>query len=408
MAYILCADDEPYMQRLFKNILGLRGHTVRLCASGKEALDAFAEETPDLVILDYMMPGMNGLDACREIRRRPDGINVPILIVSGVDAEQSITDCLSLGADDYILKPFNPTEILAKVAVALQKSHERLGMSGFRPGMSFANRYEIVSTIGSGGFSTVFKARDLRQSLDVALKVFEWPPAARNDPKFVSSFLRESYELSKLKHANIVGFHDFGQHGPYYYMVMEFLEGKTLDAVIEAQGVLDEGTAVLIGYEVSRAIQYLHTQNMVHRDIKPTNIMITADGDIKLLDFGLAKQITDTTLRMENEIRATPLFAAPECFQEGVPVDVRSDLYSLGATLYYIVTLTNPFDGDTVMSIVHRHFTVVPASLRTVNPTISAAFSQLVDQMLAKHRDERPGVDDLVRRLGDLLQQHTK
>jgi eukaryotic-like serine/threonine-protein kinase len=287
--------------------------------------------------------------------------------------------------------------------MALRRSSERAGLKGFSPGMVFAARYEIIRSVGSGGFSTVFEAQDQTDDKRVALKVFEWPPNTRKDPKFVSAFLRESYELSKLTHPNIVTFRDFGQHGPYYYMVMEFLDGQTLDDLVEKQGALSEESVALVGVEVARALGYLHNHRIIHRDIKPSNIMITRDGDVKLLDFGLAKQITDTTLRMDDEIRATPLFAAPECFRENEPADGKSDVYSLGTTLYFAATQSNPFEGDTVMAIIANHFQKHAPPLSKVTAGIHEPLSQLIGQMMSKRKDDRPTVTELIRTLATML-----
>jgi DNA-binding response OmpR family regulator len=402
MASIICADDDESITRLYQNMLGSKGYQVRACASGAEALAAFAQQPADLVILDLLMPGLSGLETCRELRKRPEAFGVPIIMVSGVAAETSIFECLSSGADDYVLKPMRPAELNAKVASALARRTARLSRDNcLRPGTRFADRFDIRRQIAGGGFSMVFQARDIIRDTDVALKVFDLPPARRADNRFVSTFLHEAYQLSRLDHPVIVKFYDFGQCGELHYLVMEYVEGRSLEELLQAEGALNEARIARIGRAIAGAIQYLDRQNMLHRDIKPPNILITG-SDVKLLDFGLARSVWDTAGSGPDELRVTPFFAPPEIFIKGEALDTRSDIYSLGATLYYGASKILPFDGATVAEVIASHFAATPTPLCLVNPAVSKAFSQLIEQMLARRKDERPGIDEVLLRLGQL------
>jgi len=404
MAKIICADDDPLINQLFHDILGRKGFQVRTCTSGEEVLTAFAQEPADLVLLDLLMPGLSGLDTCRELRKRPDSFDVPIIIVSGVDAETSIFDCLSSGADDYVLKPLHPTELLAKISNAMKKRSERLNRNvGLRPGARFAGRFDILRQIGSGGFSMVFHARDTSRNEDVALKVLDLPAAQREDKTFISTFLREAYQLSRLDYPVIVKFHDFGQSGVFYYLVMEFVQGRSLEEFLQTDGALSEANTIVLGHEVASAIHYLNLQRMVHRDIKPPNIMITQGGAIKLLDFGLARSVSDATTSVSDEIRVTPFFAPPELFVKGQSLDVKSDIYSLGATLYYGASRILPFDGESVLAVIANHFKQVPQPLCEANPAVSKTFSQLIQQMLARQKEDRPDINEVIFRLRNMM-----
>lgn len=404
MNKIICADDDPLLRRLYQDLLGRKGYQVEVCSNGEEALEAFAKAPADLVILDLIMPGLSGLDICRELRRRADSFDVPVIMVSGVDAEASIVECLSCGADDYVLKPLHPTELLAKVATAIKRRRERLDRdAGLRPGTRFAGQFDIIRQIGAGGFSMVFHAWDTSRSQDIALKVFDLPPAQRNDKTFVSTFLREAYELSKLDYPTIVRFFDFGQSGVFHYLVMEYVQGRSLEEHMAAHGPLTEGQAAVVGHEVAGAIRYLAEKNMVHRDIKPPNIMLTQEGTIKLLDFGLARSVSDTTTSLRDEIRVTPFFAPPESFTKGGVLDAKSDVYSLAATLYYATSKVLPFDGDSVLSIITSHFKHVPTPLYQIRPKISRRFSDLVMQMMSLKKEERPPVGEVIFRFSEML-----
>lgn len=404
MASIICADDDEGITLLYQRMLGDKGHQVRVFASGAEVLDAFVQQPADLVILDLLMPGLSGLETCRELRKRPEAFEVPIIMVSGVAAETSIFECLSSGADDYVLKPMRPAEFYAKIASALARRATRLSRDNcLRPGARFAGRFDIRRQIAGGGFSLVFQAWDIARNSDVALKIFDLPPARRADNSFVSTFLHEAYQLSRLNHPVIVKFFDFGQSGEFHYLVMEYVEGRSLEELLQAEGALSEIRAAQIGHAVAGAIQYLDRQSMLHRDIKPPNILITGSG-VKLLDFGLARSVWDTAGSGSDELRVTPFFAPPEIFIKGEALDTRSDIYSLGATLYYGASKVLPFDGATVAAVIASHFAATPTPLCLVNPAVNKAFSLLIEQTMARRKEERPGIDEVLLRLGRLAE----
>lgn len=404
MAQILCVDDDPPILKYYRKVLASQNHEVRTCSGGESGLTAFDNGRPDLVILDLDMPGLSGLETCAEIRKRRDGFDVPIIMVSGYGDEDSILQCLSAGADDYLLKPVNTAELLAKIKHALRKDQQRREMgAGFEPGSRFADRFEILAQTGAGGFGEVYRAMDLSRGIEVALKVFEIPHEQRSDTTFISSLLREAYQMSRLDFPTIVRFFDFGQSGVFYYLAMEHLHGRSLRDVVTEDGVLEESDLVVIAHEIARAIQYLSEANMVHGDVKPGNIMLTDDGSVKLLDFGLAGSSSDLRIAMSGCIVTTPAYASPESFYPNSKLDSRSDLYSLGGALYFGATAVPPFPGDTVDEVLAIRFGHQPTPVRELNPNISDAFAGLVGEMLADSRDERPQVDCVIEALARLL-----
>jgi len=350
-----------------------------------------------------VMPGLSGLETCRELRKRPDSFEVPVIMVSGVDTETSIFDCLSNGADDYVIKPVRASELYAKMASALTRRQARLSRDNvLRPGTRFADRFDILRQISGGGFSMVFHARDLARNQDVALKIFDLPPARREDNSFLSGLLNEAYQLSRLDHPAIVKFYDFGQSGAFHYLVMEYAAGHSLEEQLQDSGPLSETAAVTLGQAMAGAIQYLARQQLVHGDIKPSNIMINGTA-VKLLDFGLTRSAADAGGVWQEEIRVTPFFAPPEVFIKGGTLDARSDLYSLGATLYYGASKLLPFNGNSVAAVIASHLTATPAPLCEANPAVSKPFSLLVQQLLARQKEERPDVEETLFRLRRLL-----
>jgi len=390
------------MHVLYKQILKGRGYEVRLCSDGQELLDSFAEDPADLVVVDLDMPNLSGLEAITQLRMQPEGAMVPVIVVSAADTEEAMLECLSRGADDYILKPLKRTELLAKVAAAFRRKEVVVLTSrGFTMGTLFNGRYRIEELLGAGGSSTVYRATDTEADPPgaVAVKVFDFSDCLGRDQHFLTSFLREAYEHSRLDHPNILKLRDFGHTGTFYFMSMDLLEGDSLEEILLNQGAMPFRKAAWIGREVTRALEYLSARELIHRDVKPKNIMITSDEQVKLLDFGLARRCTDETLSFDNEFRGTPHFVSPEYVTGDQNLDIRTDIYSLGITLYMMVSAKLPIKGNSPMAIAENQLRVVPMSLKELCPEVSAEFSGLVDQMLAKERNDRPGLDELMATL---------
>ena len=249
--------------------------------------------------------------------------------------------------------------------------------------------YEILERVGSGGMGAVFKARQVSMDRVVALKIL--PKNLAGDPAFVQRFVREARSAAKLSHPNIVQGIDVGQASGYYYFAMEFVEGGTVRGLLEDEGRIAEPRALAIVADVARALEHAHEQGIVHRDIKPDNIMLTSKGEVKLADLGLARSIdnVDAVTTTGNAI-GTPHYMSPEQASGETDLDTRSDIYSLGATLFHMVTGEKPFDGSTPAVVAAKHLTEPPPRAREVAPDISRATSDLIETMMAKGRAERP------------------
>ena len=406
-ASIICADDEQSMHLIYKAILKERDYDVRFCVTGAEVLAAVDEAPADLVILDVGMPEMNGIEACRELRQREDTYDLPIIIVSASDSEETIEEGLGSGADEYLIKPIKEPELLAKVAVTLERRRRTAPDEApvLRVGDLFAGRYLIMGRLGAGGFSTVYDAEYTVQepALRVALKIFDLPPSKAGDRQFMSLFLREAFEHSRLDHPNIAKLYDFGQAAGQYFLAMEYLAGESLAEVIEKHGALAEKYLAFIGYEMARALRYMEDPQVVHRDISPANIMITGAGDVKLLDFGMAKRRRDHTLSLEDEIRCTPECVSPEYILGREDIDGRSDLFSLGAVLFIAATNHMPVYGETALEMLQNKLEDIPPLVQQLNPAYSSDFSDLIAAMLQKDPDDRPPIRDVLAVLRDLV-----
>jgi len=210
--------------------------------------------------------------------------------------------------------------------------------------------YEVIEKIGSGGMGTVYKASQLSMSRDVALKVLYHRYS--EDETFVQRFIREARSAGVLNHGNIVRMYDVGQADGFHYMSMEFVQGRSVFQLLGDKDRLEPERALDIIIETARALDHAHRKSIIHRDIKPENIIVNTDGHVKVADLGLAKQIgmsQDASMTVEGQVMGTPQYMSPEQVVDSSKVDHRTDIYSLGATFYFMLTGERPFEGKTAM-----------------------------------------------------------
>lgn len=248
-----------------------------------------------------------------------------------------------------------------------------------------AGKYEILEEIGRGGMGTVYKA--YQQSLDrvVAIKVLYENLA--DDPEFRARFQNEATIVAHLTHPNIVAVYDIERHGKTFAIIMEYVEGQSLQKLVDA-GTLDERTTLLIGAQIARALHYAHEQGVIHRDVKPDNILVTSTGVAKITDFGIARFRGGKFRTQAGVSMGTPRFMSPEQVT-GHEVDGRSDLYSLGVCLYYCLTGRVPFDGDNAFAVATRHIYEKPVPPSEINPSVSPAAEMVVMRALQKRKEDR-------------------
>lgn len=215
-----------------------------------------------------------------------------------------------------------------------------------------AGRYELLEKIGDGGMAVVYKAKDKLLNRYIAVKVLR--PEFTKDPTFVENFKRESQAAAGLSHPGIVGVYDVGREGNINYIVMELVEGKTLNEVIAEEAPMNYKKVIDISKQVASALKVAHKNKIIHRDVKPHNIMITNDGRVKLADFGIAKAVNDATLSTGSKIIGSVHYFSPEQAR-GNYIDERSDIYSLGIVMYEMLTGEVPFDGDNPVTIALKH-----------------------------------------------------
>lgn len=249
--------------------------------------------------------------------------------------------------------------------------------------------YEIYEKIGHGAMGAVYRARQLSFDRPVALKVLS--AELSNDPTFVERFLREARAVARLSHPNIVAGIDAGEVGGLHYYVMEFIDGTTTQGLLRSRGTLSETECARIGAAVARALDHASHHGIIHRDVKPQNIMVGKEGTVKLCDLGLAKRLgnTDPSLTADGIAIGTPYYISPELARGEHDVDIRSDLYSLGATLYHLATGEPPFRAENYALILKKHVSEAPLHPRRVIPSLSEEFCRILLRCLEKTPADR-------------------
>lgn len=262
-------------------------------------------------------------------------------------------------------------------------------------GVFLADRYEILSKVGAGGMSDVYKAKDHILGRFVAIKVLR--QEFSEDRNFVTKFRIEAQSAAGLEHPNIVNIYDVGNEDDTYYIVMEYVEGITLKSYIEGKGQLSFKESVSIAIQVARGIEAAHNKGIIHRDIKPQNIMISTDGKVKVTDFGIAKAASSNTI--SSDVMGSVHYVSPEQARNGF-VDLRSDIYSLGIVMYEMVTGRVPFDGDTTVSVAIQHLQEEMTPPSTYAPNLPISFEKIILKCTQKNADRRyQNIEDLINDL---------
>jgi CheY-like chemotaxis protein len=485
-ARLLIVDDDAENREVLRRRLEREGYRAECAEDGRRALARMAHESFDLVLLDVLMPELDGYQVLARLKDAPATRDIPVIVISALDDMAAVVRCIERGAEDFLTKPFDPVLLRARISASLEKKRlhdleleyirqvgrvieaataveqgsyrsgsladlaartdelgrlarvfdgmaaeveareERLrarlrdlkadiGIArtsqdrsatldgdALEAGGMFGDRYEIIGTIGRGGMGTVYRARDRELDEEVAIKTLR--PELLSDGVLLERFKSEIRLARRISHPNVVRTHDFGEWRGVYYLTMEYVEGITVRELIERRGRLQAPSALAIATQLADSLAVAHAQGVIHRDIKPQNLLLDDAGVLKVMDFGVARLAERTsTLTEAGLVLGTPAYMPPEQLLSEA-VDARSDLYAAGVVLYECVTGRLPFEAATPVALIARLLSEDPVPPADLTPDLPPALSALILRLLAKRPEDRiqtaADLAGLLRRLG--------
>jgi len=299
----------------------------------------------------------------------------------------------------YCGKCATPLPSLEKI-LASQTKTLYTPVSELARGTTFADRYEFMEELGKGGMGKVYKVFDTRIKEEVALKLLK--PEISDDEKTIERFTNELKFSRKIVHKNVCRMYDLGEEEGAHYITMEYVPGEDLKSFIRRAAPLSIGKSVSIARQICEGLSEAHSVGVVHRDLKPGNIMIDKDGNARIMDFGIARSLKAEGITSVGVIIGTPEYMSPEQVEEKA-TDQRSDIYSLGVILYEMMTGRVPFEGDTSLSIVLKHKTEIPKDPRELSALIPETISHMILRCMEKKKEDRyQSVNELLNELDQI------
>jgi len=313
-----------------------------------------------------------------------------LAVRQGLATSEEIQECLDHQKQSSDINQRSLGDILVERGVLTVRQVERLRRSiEERKRHQEIPGYELLGKLGAGAMATVFKARQLSLDRVVAVKVL--PRRLSENPEYVGRFYEEGKAAGRLNHPNIVQAIDVGQAGGYHYFVMEYVEGHTVYEEISDGKVFSESEALDIIIQIAEALNHAHQAGLIHRDVKPKNIMLTHDRTAKLADMGLAREADDMEAAEREKGRAfgTPYYISPEQIRGKTDVGFQADIYGLGATFYHMVTGRVPFEGETPAAVMHKHLKEPLVPPDHLNTSLSAGVGEVIEVMMDKDPNHR-------------------
>ncbi len=392
----LAADDDEGVARALQRCLTRWGYEPVIACDGHAAWQLLKQEdSPRIVVLDWDMPGLSGLEVCRLLRTTPHGKHAYVLMLTARQQQEDLIEALEAGADDFLSKPFDLRELQLRLAKGVRDAARNAPskdkvLSVPPTATILGGKYRLEKKIAEGGMATVWLGVHLALGINVAIK-FMAPKLAEHAD--YASFEREARAAAQLRNPNVVRIYDHGvtEEG-LPYLVMEYIAGETLAARLERLGPMSLRDVSSLVDRVARALDELHGLGIVHRDVKPENVLVldAADAphrfDVKLVDFGLAKSLG--TASDPIFVQGTPSFMSPESLSAGAP-SRQSDLWALAATAFVAMTGVLPFGGGVLGEVVKSVCNEPPPVPSTVNRELGPAVDGWFARACARTQEER-------------------
>ena len=416
---LLVVDDNEMNRDMLSRRLARRGYQVRVAEDGEQALQIVDQEPIDLILLDIMMPGIDGVEVLKILRLKHSQLELPIIMATAKADSKDMVEALDHGANDYVVKPLDFRVVLARVQAQLRskaaapppKSGEPT-LGDLEPGVTVAGKYLLEEHIGAGTFGAVYRGVHVDLDRPVAVKVLQ-PSVTANDES-LRRFKQEGVAACRVNHPNAVAVSDFGvTETGVAFLVMELLKGSGLDDELRDRHKLSPQRCLEILEPVCSVLADAHDAGLVHRDIKPENIYLhqSPRGEVvKVLDFGIAKlvgeAVTKENLTAEGWVLGTPAYMAPEriASQDLTP---RADIYSLGIMLCEMVTGSRPFTAVNrdPMSMIMMHVNTEAPTLRSIDSDVPEVLEDIVARTVRKKPEERPDARELAASLRRAVEQ---
>jgi DNA-binding response OmpR family regulator len=420
---LLVVEDHEDTREVMREYLEQLGYTVETASDGVEGIEKANARSFDLIITDANMPRIGGHEMIQMLRAIPrDGDGPDVLMLSASNDINRAVEAMRLGAVNYLVKPVDSDQLLAEVQAVMQARRDRA--SEPHPATSTSSsvahdptsgqnrppvddlptsiaRYQVLSKIGAGGMGTIYKCFDPLLGRTVAVKVVLPESDQCGQQELLQRFACEAQAAGMLRHPNIVTVYDYSaeSRGPVF-LVMEYLHGPSLGAVIAAAGKLPWQRAVGIAFQLADALEFAHRNQVIHRDVKPANIIVQ-DGDaVKLLDFGIAK-LANSELTVPGTVIGSPRYLAPESFR-GARIDYRADQFSLASVLYEMLTGAPAFDFSNFYAGMHFILSEEPAPLATLGVDAPSLLHDVLARLHQKDPEQR--YYNEMRLLDDLME----
>lgn len=414
MPKILVIDDDPSLLLLVQEVLQAAGHEVWTTSDPAEVCELAFKVRPAAIVLDVMMPKVTGYEVLQMLRADTRLEAVPMLLLSGLGDASDRVKGLRSGADDYLVKPFEPDELVLRIERLVswhQASGEWSPALGLRQslkdnqGVRFG-RYRVIEKIGQGHMGTVYRGLDPRLQRQVALKTIRLDASAADNrrEKLLALLRHEAVTIARLSHPNVVAVYDMGETRDSAYVAMELVDGPSLSGYLTAEGPLPWQRVIPLAVGIARGLALTHARKVVHRDMKPGNVLLGRDGAVKVSDFGLAS-VVSSVFEDSTELSGTPGYVPPEVLNQRSYTE-KGDLFGLGAVLYESLAGAHPLAGETLRDTILNtlHGRIEPLYRRAVE--LPKELDELISDLLATAPEARPTAPEVVARLEAMVAIH--